>query len=553
MKKILLLAFLSISLIFNANEPILKVGLITDTHIRAWKSSCATLTEAMKLFKAGNVDMIVNMGDISEVHNQQAYLNYRDTVKAVFPDKTKKPQEIFVFAWHDRVRRTREPQTKVFEDVKKYLEFEHDIYDIFKLKGYTFLLFPQEMDFKRYEKTIAEACKANPGKPIFVFDHIPPYNTVYNSMTWGEKTRRKILDKYPQVVHISGHVHGTLTNELNIWQDNFTAVNIGCLSSWSGALVGNSPANNPSDTAMIMEIYPDKLVCRRFFAFSKKEYNPGQQWIIPLPFDKKTAPYNFERRKAQSAAPEFAKDAELKALADKDNVILSFPHAQHADGVFTYKIMFYKQKNNKWISFSRKDIFGNFMLDKTKRNQHVNHKLNAGYFEKGNNYRMEVIPVGFFGKEGKALRTEFKMQPKNTSTVVFESYDPMKECKFLSGLAGGAPLKKDNDGFFIHNVPNARLVFPDNVWDGKKGTKFRFTVDMHMKQSEERGWTLVLRHPVPMTNANVRIQTPPGDSGIFRFVIEFKKQDDKFNYYLLIREGLKGKVRFEHVKIERIN
>lgn len=553
MKKILF-AILLFAFAVTAAEPILKVGLMSDTHTRAWKNSCATLKEALKLFKTHNVDMIVNTGDISEVHVKQSYLNYRATVKEVFPDLSKKPPEIFVFAWHDRVRRTREPQETVFNDVKKYLEFDHGMYDIFKVKGYTFLLFPQEMDFKRYEDTIAKACKENPNKPIFVFDHVPPYNTVYNSMTWGERNRRRILDKYPQVVHLSGHVHGSLTNELNIWQENFTAVNMGSLAGWSGALIGNSPSGMKSDTAMILEIYPEKLVFRRYFSYSKKEYKPDEQWIVPVPFNKNTAPYNLARRRAKSVAPEFAKNAKLNVKFNAADVELTFPQALHKDGVFTYKIMFYAQKNGKWEKFSRKDIIGNFMHEGKKRNQNVNHKLSIGYFEKDKNYRLEVIPTGFFGKEGKALTADFKMTAFQKSKVVFESRNPMKDCPFMTGLDKGKPLKITSDDFYDHNVFNARLVFPDKIWEGsKKGTKFRLTIDVHMKQSEERGWTLVMRNPKPLRNANSRIQTPPGDSGVFRFVMDFKKQEDNYKYYLLIREGLRGKIRFDYVKIEQLD
>ena len=129
----------------------------------------------------------------------------------------------------------------------------------------------------------------------------------------------------------------------------------------------------------------------------------------------------------------------------------------------------------------------------------------------------------------------------------------MKDCPFLSGLTAGKPLAVDADGFYEHNVSNARLVFPDKIWNGQKGTKFRLTLDVHMKQSNERGWTLVMRNPTPMHNATARIQTPPGDSGIFRYVIDFKKQGSDYKYYLLIREGLKGKIHFHYAKIERID
>ena len=76
---------------------------------------------------------------------------------------------------------------------------------------------------------------------------------------------------------------------------------------------------------------------------------------------------------------------------------------------------------------------------------------------------------------------------------------------------------------------------------------------MQMIQDHSKRWTLCLRNPKPLTNANNRISTEGGDSGVQRYVITFSKAKDFFNYYLLIREGRKGKIRFDYVKIERID
>ena len=64
---------------------------------------------------------------------------------------------------------------------------------------------------------------------------------------------------------------------------------------------------------------------------------------------------------------------------------------------------------------------------------------------------------------------------------------------------------------------------------------------------------LVLRNPKPLTNANQRIATPKGDSGLQRYVIEFEKPKDEYDYFFLVREGTPGKIRFEYVQIERLS
>ena len=543
----------ALAAVVMAAEPVMRVGIITDTHVTPKKESCKLLKEALLLFKNHKVDLIANTGDIADRYHEQAYRHYRDTVNEVFADVKNRPAEIFVYANHDRIDRERESVWEVFKDVKKHLEIPHDPYAVVKLNGCTFLVIPQFMDTARYTAMLDQAVRENPGKPIFVFDHVPAFNTVYNSATWGCPRRRAILDKYPQAVQISGHVHGTLTNELNIWQGNFTAVNAGSLAGWGGSIIGSEPVSKKSDMALIMEIYPEKLVFRRFFSTTKEEYGKDDLWTVPLPFDRNTAPYNPERRKASSTAPEFPEKSVVAVQQRSKDVKLTFPRALHKNGVFSYTVELYRKVDGSWKKWARKDLLGHFMLPESQRPAKVSQYFSIGYFDAGNDYKVTVAPVNFYGKSGKEISAEFTAKKKAVDTVVFESRNPAADCRFMSELEGGKPFKLDKDGFFIHNNHNGRLIFPDGVWDGKRGTRFRFTVDMHLVQGEEKTWTLVLRNPVPLKNANNRIATAGGDCGLQRYVIEFTKAKPDFNYYFLIREGRKGKIKFDYVKIERID
>ena len=66
-------------------------------------------------------------------------------------------------------------------------------------------------------------------------------------------------------------------------------------------------------------------------------------------------------------------------------------------------------------------------------------------------------------------------------------------------------------------------------------------------------WTLTMRNPAPLSNGNNRFYTEPGANGVQRYVIDMYKSRPNYKYYLLIREGSPGKVRFDHIKIERMN
>ena len=118
----------------------------------------------------------------------------------------------------------------------------------------------------------------------------------------------------------------------------------------------------------------------------------------------------------------------------------------------------------------------------------------------------------------------------------------------MTGLAAGRRIKATKDWYEL-SPGNHRLEFPEGIWKGKG--RFRFTIDMETQQNGVRTWTLVLRNPNPLRNANARIATPRGDSGKMRYLIEFDKTNPGFFYYFLVREGSAGKIRFNHVKIER--
>ena len=136
-----------------------------------------------------------------------------------------------------------------------------------------------------------------------------------------------------------------------------------------------------------------------------------------------------------------------------------------------------------------------------------------------------------------------------TGETLYASADPMSDCGFWSGLAGDKKIAA-KEGWHAIGGGTHRSEFPVGAWGTAKG-RFRFTIDMETQQNGVRTWTLVLRNPNPLKNANARIATPRGDSGKMRYVIEFTKTNPAFFYYFLVREGSAGKIRFNHVKIER--
>ncbi|MBR6586316.1 MAG: metallophosphoesterase family protein [Kiritimatiellae bacterium] len=211
----------------DGGKPLWKAGLMTDTHVHKTMESCSRVRAACELFAKHEVDLVVNCGDIAELYYPTGFQSLRKVYSESFRDR--KLEEVWVYANHDRLRR-KEPWQEVMKDVRRLLEIPHEPYASIDFKGYPLIVFPQWLNYERAKAMLDEACAKYPGKPVFVFDHVPPRGTTDNSITWGSSERREFYAKYPRVVLFTGHAHGSLRSELNIWQGDFTTVSLGCLS-----------------------------------------------------------------------------------------------------------------------------------------------------------------------------------------------------------------------------------------------------------------------------------------------------------------------------------
>ena len=555
--------------------PLLKLGVMTDTHVGTDKASCSRARLAYEMFRDMGVDLIANVGDVADHHYPTGYTAYREMVNETFANvpAERRPKELFVYAWHDAYAykgHPREDSTKdspeAFADMEKLIGATNGPYAEGEIKGYPYVVIPQfygtgGVDWARFDKMLAAAVASHPGKPVFVFAHVAPHGTTRGGRGMSEK--RNVLNKYPQAINLSGHSHGSLRDERAIWQGEFTSVSMGCLQNWGGGLPGTAPKRMDNYGAVLVEVFADRIAFRRFDVRDRKEYSADAPWIVPWPFDPATAPYRPSVRKPKMPAPAFAKGSQIEVKPDAtpfSEMRITFPAASVGARAFAYRVELQRGHSGgestlpcEWATFARKDMFGDFWQRESERQPMVTQCIGAPYFDEGTEYRVIVVPRNSWGVEGKALEKTFTApKPERKGELVWESDDPMKDCPFIPGLQGGKAQPVNNDGFFGHGTGNARLVFPKDVWKGEKGTRFRFTLDMRTIQEKAPCWTIVLRNRKPLQNAVARIATPVGDSGVQRYVMEFAKPNAAYTYYLLVREGAGGKVRFEHVRIERI-
>ncbi|MBO5689703.1 MAG: metallophosphoesterase [Lentisphaeria bacterium] len=544
MKQAIIL-FLFAAIAVYAEEPVLRAGIITDTHIGQTAESCSHVRKVFELFNVLKTDLIIHCGDIAELHYPAGYRHYRKIFNEVFAEP--RPKELFSYAGHDC--RGFKNDEEGYAIVKKEIGATNDIYDRLDLKGYPFLVFKQFPDLTKYEQMISQAEKDFPGKPVFVINHEPPVNTTYHSQFWGSPRLLQVLQKHPRVVQFTGHAHGSVRDERNIWQGKFTSVSAGCLQHWAGMLAGAPVYGKKSDGFLLLEVYPSKLLIRRFEYLTGKEYAPEKRWLIPLPFDEKNAPYNPEHLAHQSPAPEFPEKTVLHSRFHKGGLVLRFPEA--SGDVAEYRIeLAEKRASGQWILFARHDQFSGFYLQ--KKPEYIQTVLPESYFTAGAQYRVRIFPVNFHNKSGAPLAAEFTAPELPQALAATEVIAPMKELPFTLDRTGTTP--QIQNGFYaLRNNAIAHLALPEDLFDNAPANAvFRLTADFCARQTAERPWAIIVVDQQRKKRATSRIGTVPGESGTMRYILEFKMPKPGTHYFLQFRGGGPGRIRFDRIRLERI-
>ena len=522
-----------------ASGRIARIGHMTDTHVVGNEACFDRVKAALRLFRDKGVDMIINNGDIADRHIPEAYRLYRKFTNEVFPDASTRPREVFAYAWHDQCGHSGVTHAKVddymaaFENVRKELQASDPVVCDFVWKGLPFVVMseytgsPGFPTWDEYEATVARVCAANPGKPVFVVDHVPPAGTTYHCWFWGNVNCRRILNKFPQVVSLSGHVHGSLANERHIWQGEFTAINAGCLQVWDGFLPGsrtNRANDKKSYAVLVIDVYADRLVAYRHDVRDGAEVGPA--WVVPFPFASKSAPYRAGEHEKRFAVPQFAQDAKL-TLAAKGSPLegydLTIPEAM-ADGKipYNYRVRIERQgKSGEWKTVARDDVMAEWWIRPSDRKGKLVHFLHSGFFAEGEKFRIAVTPMDFFYREGNMLFADVPAAA-NLRTV-WESVDPMKE---MSYYEGGKPLEPDAEGFVSPQTVHGQFRFPKGAFKcARRDGLNQLLVDIETDQNDGdwHAWGVKLRGG----GCSSFFQTPVGRPGTLTYVMPFKVPEGK--------------------------
>ena len=523
-------------------KPLFKVGLVTDTHVCETRKSCERVELAYKLFKKHGVEMIVNCGDIADRFYPEGYAHYSAIRRETYPDPATAPRELYVWANHDRIGYPGDDSMNpllAFPTVKEMLGIPNEAYDEISFKGFTFLVFPQSLVAERYESMIAKACAANPDKPVFVFDHVPPMDTTESSRTGGDRVRRGILSKFPQVINITGHAHGSLRNEQNIWQGAFTSVSVGCLAQFGGEFVGRQKTRLDNWSCIVMEVYASRAVFRRFDLQQGVEIGADAPWTLTWPYDPSNATYDPKRLCASRPKPRFPVGAKLSFKVDStpfSSLAVTFPATADAATTHLYRLeLARRDSSGEWRTFARREMRGEYHLPVAARGTTLTDVISAGYFTPGEPCRFSVTPVNFWGGEGEAIVAEWTPSEAKPVTRIWE----------------GVPAPaRDGEKFEFDFA--AAFSFPAGLWENiPVGAELRLTADMMLEQGDMRGALYTLESMPGKIRPFGNIHTPRGFSDL-RYVMEFKRQSTATPYNFAMRHGDRVKVLFRKFALDLI-
>ncbi len=305
-------------------------------------NSAYAYADADKDYK--NLDAVVFAGDVTDDGAYTSFASFVATTDSVLREGT---ERLAVLAKsHDSSMYG----AKCLDYYTQMTGQETDFHRV--INGYHFIGISRSADAEHYseeqkawlDEQLSIAVKDAPLQPVFVFNHEHIKDTVFGSYDkdgWGMDFFRDVLEKYPQVIDISGHSHYPANDPRTIWQGTFTAINDGGLAYYEFTVDDENaihPDNYKTMTqALIIEVDAQNRVLVKVL-----DVNEGV-FVAEYLIDNVASPvklkYNFDARKLLSSAPEFG-NKQLSVTEKNGKYTVTVPQATVGEDnkVFLYRL-----------------------------------------------------------------------------------------------------------------------------------------------------------------------------------------------------------------------
>jgi predicted phosphodiesterase len=331
----------------NDNRELPRFAVISDTHFEnnIGEGAKVKVPLALKnlLSKTPTLDALFVVGDLTDWGRAEEY----EQLVSVFGDRNNVPENIdvyFTLGFNHDVH-SDEDCLKNYQTI-----VGQPLYHYINIKGYPFIAISEwgvkpnarNDDARQFlSEKLADASQKYPGKPIFVFMHIPPLNTCYGSSQndgWGTDMFSDILNKYPQTIVFTGHSHFPLGDPRSIHQGKFTVINDGSTTyseiESNVVSIGIHPESNDSVTeGVIVNVMENGDVkIERWDTYRNEEILP--RWLVEAPHD--GSKFTYKNRNGLPA-PAFAQgDNPMVETFAGDSIAVTFRQATDNEVVHHY-------------------------------------------------------------------------------------------------------------------------------------------------------------------------------------------------------------------------
>ena len=343
---------------FDDFTPVLRLAVCSDAHIQqADDLYCARLCTQMRTVYAiaaqdktyRDVDAFLVAGDATDRGSPEQYAAFADCVRTELRGGTQ--MYAVVAKNHDNWTGEGKSGLRFYREATGKPTDFHIVLRGFHIIGistcaldgrYTYYE-DEQRDW--LETQLRESAADDGEKPIFVMHHEHVKDTVYGSTDtdgWGIAYFKDIFERYPQIVHLSGHSHYPINDPRSVYQKDFTAVGVGALHYAELTIDGQNKIR-PADNGEINEgwiIEADAQNRIRLRGFDYLTNTQIASYRIERPADKSCFTLTPERQKARSSAPVFPTGAALSFAQTDGEVCVSVPRADSTDGfpVVLYRV-----------------------------------------------------------------------------------------------------------------------------------------------------------------------------------------------------------------------
>ncbi len=460
----------------------LKFGVISDLHIHSDMETGVdtNLVTMLTKYKNENVDMVLITGDVATTGLVEEYEKFLSIWDSVFPDPETAPVRLVLTGNHE------------FEQAIFGRETVEDVYNKYKT-AYGYDTVNQHIVVNNYHviglnsegsavdgkytattadwlrEQLDEAVADNPYRPIFVACHQPLPNTTYGS-SWGATSTQALYDvmkDYPHVVYFAGHSHRPIENERNIYQNQFTAIDVTSMQYVTTEVDTPSSAYSAQGGLLVtLEGVNRQIVVDRYRIDGDSVASVKNPWKLSLPLKKSTFAYT-DARKEERSAPTFANEAQVTVSDLTVNSLkVTFPSASHDDYVQGYTV-YIKEKGSGSV-VTTKYFVSDFWLDMD--NMAAEQSTTISGLLPNMDYVVEVTAVESFGLESDPIFVDFTTLPVTTPSPSINRAD-LLDVDFMKGFEDNSPYRlsyelygSGNQSKIVESEVLKRNVLSANGW-----------------------------------------------------------------------------------------